>query len=106
MAEYSSAWKDYRWRCQWFFGIWLGGFLVVALLGILLAKLSLGDFAFYILGPAWIIAFVVVALRLQFFKCPRCSKRFFCTLWFNNPFAKKCAHCGLPKWSEADSPNL
>ena len=27
---------------------------------------------------------------------------FFLTSWFGNPDARKCLHCGLPKWSEHD----
>ena len=81
---------------------WLGGFLAIALLVGLLSKLSPDDVVFYILGLTWMIAFIVVAIRLQFFKCPRCHHKFFGSAGYSNPLARKCLHCGLPKWSESD----
>jgi hypothetical protein len=35
--------------------------------------------------------------------CPRCSKSFFFTWWWSNPLARRCVHCGLPKWATHDS---
>ena len=103
--QFISAWADYRRRRRWFFGAWLGGFVVVASLATLLASLSsgLGTAAFWILGPAWMVSFVVVAARLQLFKCPRCRRPFFNAFWYRNPLAQKCVHCGLRKWSTEDS---
>lgn len=37
------------------------------------------------------------------FSCPRCHKWFFAT-WYRNPFARKCVHCGLPKWANSEPP--
>src|ERR1022692_67015 len=101
-SNFAVAWSDYRRRRRWFFSVCLGGFTVVVLLASILSKLSLGDLAFWLLGPAWIVAFGVVALRLELFRCPRCRRCFFCTLSHNNPFRRSCIHCGLPKWSESD----
>src|SRR5437588_826428 len=101
-TDFAFAWKDYRRRRRWFFGVWLGGFLVVVLLVKLLSTLSLDDLAFYILGPAWMIGFLIAGMRMWLFQCPRCHRRFFCTWWHGNLFARKCLHCGLPKWSESD----
>jgi 4-amino-4-deoxy-L-arabinose transferase-like glycosyltransferase len=101
-SRFASTWNDYRRRRRWFFGVWLGGFIIVASLAAFLAKLSLGDLAFAVLAPAWGLAFVVVAVRLQFFLCPRCHRHFSKAFWYGNPFARKCVHCGLPKWSESD----
>ncbi len=102
MTVFALAWTDYRRRRRWFFGVWLGGFLLVAMLASLLSALSLDDLAFVILGPSWGIAFFIVGIRLEFFRCPSCQRRFFCTWWYCNLFARRCVHCGLPKWSEAD----
>jgi len=38
-TDYSSKWEDYRRRRLWFFGAWLGGFLIACLLGISLTAL-------------------------------------------------------------------
>jgi hypothetical protein len=46
------------------------------------------------------VAFLTVPWSLlALFRCPRCGKRFFTTLWYRNPFARKCVHCGLGKYS-------
>jgi hypothetical protein len=100
--SYASAWSDYRRRRRWFFGVWLGGLLVVALFASVLMKFSFGDVAFGVFGPAWLLAFTTVALRLEFFRCPRCHHWFFCKWYRNSPFRRSCIHCGLPKWSEID----
>src|SRR5262245_40365544 len=36
------------------------------------------------------------------FRCPRCHKPFFHTAWFRNDFARRCVHCGLPKYASSD----
>jgi len=100
--DFATAWEDYRRRRRWFYGVWLGGFLVIALLLSILSKLRLDNLAFYILGPGWIIAFILAACRVQSFRCPRCQQRFFATSWYYNSFARRCVHCGLRKWSEND----
>src|SRR5438128_2485026 len=97
--EYAAAWLDYKNRVRWFFGVWLGGFVIIACVVVVLDRLSLATVAFWILGPAWMISFVVVSVRLQSFKCPRCKRWFFAKWWYRNPLARKCVHCKLPKWS-------
>jgi hypothetical protein len=101
--QFGSAWGDYRRRRRWFFAAWLGGFAIVASLAALFDKFSLGGAAFWILGPAWMISFVVVAARLQLFKCPRCHRPSFNTVWYGNPLARRCVHWGLAKWSSEGS---
>ena len=97
-SQFVQAWEDYKRRVRWFFGGWLGGLAFIALLVALLDRLSLGEVAFYFLGPAWLGLFIVVAARVQLFKCPRCHQQFFKAPWYYSPFARKCVHCGLPKW--------
>ncbi|MGD0625569.1 MAG: hypothetical protein ABSB32_12705 [Thermodesulfobacteriota bacterium] len=104
--QFSLAWKDYKRRRRWFFGAWLGGFVVVASLAALLNRMSLGDLAFWVLGPLWLVAFVIAGLRLEFFRCPRCHRHFFCARWYYNLFARRCVHCGLPKWSDTDNEGI
>jgi hypothetical protein len=105
--DYRAAWADYRRRRQWFWGEYVGGFFaLMALLelGQWLGWASLVETGFAILSPVWMLVFVVVAIRLQLFKCPRCGLQFFKTFWSYNPFAKRCRHCGLPKWANTDRP--
>lgn len=37
-------------------------------------------------------------LVCQYWSCPGCSKLFFITCGWSNPFAECCQHCELPKW--------
>jgi hypothetical protein len=100
-TSHFAAWAEYRNRRRWFFGIWLGGLVAVILLTGLFSRL-LGDLAFYILGPAWLLSFAVAGVRLSLFRCPSCRHCFFSTWTHHNPFRRSCIHCGLPKWSEKD----
>ena len=58
----------------------------------------------------WMIAFAIVGYQKSNFACPRCGKPFFRRFddrpwrrsWVHNPFARRCMHCGLPKWSGRD----
>lgn len=103
-VDYSSAWHDYGRRRRWFWGVYLGGFFGIAGLGLLFSNSPAGDLVFAVLAPVWMIGFVVTTFRCQFFGCPRCHQRFFGTWLYNNPFARRCVHCGLLKWAEEDSP--
>ncbi len=103
-TDYRFAWHDYRRRVLWFFGEWLGGFLLIAALAQLASKVhgTYAPWVLAVLGPAWMLGFIIVAVRLTLFHCPRCGHPFFWVWWFNNPLARKCMHCRLPKWSESD----
>ena len=59
---------------------------------------------------AWMIAFAIVSYQTGNFRCPRCGELFFRTFddriwrrtWVRKPFARRCLHCGLPKWAGDD----
>jgi antibiotic biosynthesis monooxygenase (ABM) superfamily enzyme len=98
--SFDAAWADYRRRRQ-FFGVWLGGFPVaIAIVKLLPPKP--GEFVFSILSVLLIAAFVVVAIRLLFFRCPRCGNTFFLDCLRRDLFSRRCIHCGLPKWAHND----
>jgi hypothetical protein len=99
-AQFATAWREYRRRRRWFLGAALAGVVIAGLLTALSNRPPLGIVAFWALGPAWIICIMVVAVRLQLFKCPRCHQPFS----NGNPFAGSCLHCRVPKWSLPDSP--
>jgi hypothetical protein len=60
---------------------------------------GLGHHTFFWIGGAWFVSVVVADSYLSAFRCPRCMKRYFLKPWFNNPYARKCLHCGLRRWS-------
>ncbi|MFC1498895.1 hypothetical protein ACFLS1_10565 [Verrucomicrobiota bacterium] len=100
MTSYADQWKDYR-RRRWLF---LGMFLVylpgVCLISSPIRHYLKWEHAEMVVALSWMFAFVVVGLWFTLWPCPRCGRGFFATWWFSNQFARKCVHCGLPKWSE------
>lgn len=96
--QFAAAWRDYRRRRRWFIGTGVGGVFIATLVVTLSNRPPLGLVSFWALGPAWMICFLIVAVRFQLFKCPRC-----CLPFSNgNPLSRTCLHCGLPKWSVQD----
>jgi predicted RNA-binding Zn-ribbon protein involved in translation (DUF1610 family) len=102
MNDYTAAWDDYRRRAGWFYLLWLGGVVVIAV-GTAISRRLLGDdkVVAWILGLAWMIGFVITGYRKTKFPCPRCGNPFFMRLFWTNAFARKCVHCRLPKWERA-----
>ena len=110
-GEYSQEWDELR-RLR-------GRILAVAAVGagifvavpLVTAFFSLA--AVRIVGFVLFAAWVVVLLRFFFvsgeymlWSCPRCGKPFhYVPRWYgrwSNPFARRCVHCGLPKWVDSD----
>jgi predicted RNA-binding Zn-ribbon protein involved in translation (DUF1610 family) len=109
-SSYGVAWRDLRARKIIFWAILLGyvpGVLAIFLIvGLPLSALTgvKPDYFFYTIASCWMAAFVVASVRVALFSCPRCGKSFFAKWWYRNPFAKKCVHCGLPKWANLEMP--
>src|SRR5690242_5130627 len=109
-SDYTAAWRDYRKRrlVSW-------AVLLAYIPGVLVLFFGIGlpisvltgikpDYFFYLIAGSWMLACVIMGLRTELFHCPRCGKRFFATWWYHNAFARKCVHCGLPKWANTDLP--
>lgn len=100
-SPHSEQWRDYRSRRLWFFSVWAGGFLVLAMLMFGVPVLFGGSelwnavqsWIFVIGGLGWMLGWCVMAIRWKRFPCPRCSKQFSSSIWW--PLLGKCAHCGL-----------
>jgi len=60
-------------------------------------------FALLILWIWILIRLLKVYSQFTYWLCPKCGQPFHYTVgWLgrvNNPFARRCVHCGLPKWS-------
>jgi len=98
----NAAWEDYRRRFRQLLVAWPGGFALVILFMAVADSLPsrLAGFLTVVLPCSWMLAFAVTSLRLYGFRCPRCNKAFFHTCWYNNLYARRCVHCGLPKWGD------
>ena len=98
---WKSAWETHRrdrfrsWACTFawlpFVAIWSW-----------FTERVIESFGAFVVGfVLYTVCLFVVAHRASHFACPRCRKPFYRT-WWHNGFARKCVHCGLPKWSERD----
>jgi hypothetical protein len=43
----------------------------------------------------WGIFVIISGLLVSFSRCPKCNKYFHMKIYWQNPFAMKCLHCGL-----------
>jgi hypothetical protein len=106
--DYTAAWRDFRRRrlIYWvvFLGYVPGAFALFVGVGLpISAFIGIApDYFFYAIAGSWMLAWLISGLRARLFPCPRCHKWFFATWWYSNPFARKCVHCGLPKWANSD----
>ncbi len=96
----APVWLDYRARLL---------ALVVALVGLVLWAGGLGaalggvmgdEGAAHAVAAAWLTASAWALGRFAAFRCPFCGKCFHWTLWFANPIAAACLHCGFEKWRD------
>jgi hypothetical protein len=54
----------------------------------------------FVVAIAWMIFSVITGNLALRFPCPRCGKWFFTKWWYYNGFARRCVHCGLPKYGD------
>jgi hypothetical protein len=110
MPPYVESWRDYRGRVRLVYATGLGGFVIMILLMLLASVLIQGlglsalrqavSVLFYAFGFAWLAACAISWVRLGSWQCPRCSNLFFSRGLGSNQLARRCLHCGLPKWAE------
>jgi len=105
--DYAAAWRSYRrssLACWTLFVLFLPA---LALVNRGVGAYPNGSTIVAVTAFAWMIAFCVAGYRVSNFACPRCGKPFFRKFderpsrrdWAHNPFARRCMHCGLAKWS-------
>jgi hypothetical protein len=102
-SSHSNPWEDYRARRAWFvlaFVLWIPLNVFIAFP---LYRHFDSDVPIYLVASLGMGFFMIAGFRLNAFRCPRCRKPFFHTLLFSNGFARRCLHCGLPKWCDETS---
>jgi hypothetical protein len=92
-----------RWRLAIFLA-WGGLLPAEMLIGNPLGVYFRSSAPFAIIGAAGVALFVSAGLRVSFFRCPRCGKRFTFKRYrgfigYQNPFTSTCLHCGLTRVS-------
>jgi hypothetical protein len=109
-GPYATAWRRYR---AWSLAFWIVFVSYLPALDLVHRALARTDDSgvIFFLACAWLLAFALIGYRTSNFACPRCGELFFHKfddrpwrrVWRNNPFARRCLHCGLPKWAVASS---
>ncbi len=104
------AWDEYIRRRRAFrlalllFPLWLvpGGMIQHALAGYGFKATSGVTFLAVLMPP---MAFLMVThLRRMLWPCPQCGRSFHVCGWYGNAFARRCVHCGLPRWALKQEP--
>ena len=109
-GEYSHEWAELRRLRRRVFTVVVAGAAVFVLLP--LTRFTPQGFA-KTLGVALFVSWGLLLVRFfldtakyVYWSCPRCGKPFHLVAhWYgrwNNPFARRCVHCGLPKWVDSD----
>ena len=102
---YYAQWMAYR-RIQWrsvglvILLFWGGAALSTAVLAALAPHAPRWAWPAVVLP--WALAAIAASQPPARTPCPRCGKPFHMTFWYHNAFARRCAHCGLPKWAPRD----
>ncbi|MFP2928432.1 hypothetical protein ACLESO_25200 [Pyxidicoccus sp. 3LG] len=103
-SDYQMAWRALRKRTY---------MLVVSTIAwpaIMVAVLMIQSLGWGRLGQtgfAWLAGGVFLAIAYSSvmygtFRCPRCHHPFFRNGLSANSFARRCLHCGLPKWADPE----
>ena len=108
-ASHPAAWRVHQWWSRAFWLAFVGYLPAMALIDGVVRRTgaaAAGTTTFAV-ALVWMIAFAVTGYQKSNFACPRCGEAFFRTwddrpwrrTWSSNPFARRCRHRGLPKWS-------
>src|SRR5438874_5759306 len=57
-------------------------------------------------GMAWLVTCAIAHVVVMMWRCPRCGKPFFLSWLKGNFLARRCLHCGLPKYAMNGSADL
>jgi hypothetical protein len=101
-----DPWKEYRKRRNLVLFAFLGYTPIVFVIGVVTIRLFHTSMPFYVAAFSWMIFYAVASLRCTSFRCPRCGKWFFAKWWYHNGFARRCVHCGLPKYAPLTSEHI
>jgi len=95
-----DAWESYK-KHRNIFLIALFSYLpVIYLAKYLNVRVFRTNWLVITLSLAWMIGVLATWIRLSQWRCPRCGKWFTAKWWYNKGFlARKCVHCGLPKYA-------
>ena len=108
-GPYAAAWRSYR-RTSWaFWSLFVFYLPGLAFVSNAFGLTRDGGGTITVAALLWLLLFAVIGYRKSNFSCPRCGELFFHKFddrrwrrdWKHNPFARRCMHCGLPKWENS-----
>jgi hypothetical protein len=110
-GAYAAAWRRYRAWSRAFWIVFVSYLPAMALVHRALGGTRDTGGVIFSFATAWLLAFAIIGYRKSNFACPRCGELYFHKfddrpwrrVWRNNPFARRCLHCGLPKWAALSS---
>jgi hypothetical protein len=98
-----ASWRRLRRMTRLCWILWLTSPFIFIGLGAPLSMLAGSDVPAGIVAVSLMAAWWFVCHQVGRFSCPRCGKPFFHTWWYHNGFARRCVHCGLPKWADPEA---
>jgi len=111
-GEYSGEWAQLRGLQHRTFIAVLAAALVLAVVPLMTSLMPPNRFRGVVglfLLAVWVWALIrlfLTTLTYVSWPCPRCGKPFHRVDWcfgrWINPIARRCVHCGLPKWVDSD----
>jgi hypothetical protein len=96
---YEKHWASYRRHCG------IAVLCCVLFVPVFIAATKIANYFKYdwittVVAVPWAMISFALVLKCQFFDCPRCGKPFSTTYLYSPGWlARKCLHCGLPKYS-------
>lgn len=100
MGLYDAEWKTYR-RLWLISLLGLLGALPTCFLVYTLSRLRIPGLILFLIWAGYVLVVFGAWLLLNYFRCPHCNELFASTGWGSHSvFARKCAHCGLKKFSD------
>lgn len=101
MGAYTEGWNEYRRYRRDLLLVFAGWIPFGACVAELSNSLLHSYTPAFIAAFGYMLLFVSIGIRYQLFRCPRCGEWFAGTWLYSLSFlARRCVHCGLPKFSE------
>jgi len=99
--SYKEDWNEYRRRRNAVLALWLA-YVPAVFLVAYLCDLTIHSYTpAFAVAIAWMAASLIANYRVSAWPCPRCGKPFSSSFWRHyGLLARKCVHCGLPKYAE------
>jgi len=100
-----DAWDDYRRRRNLAWFAFLGYVPVVFVIAQLSVRIFGTFIPAFVVAIVWMVFFGIAGNLALRFPCPSCGKPFFAKWWYYHGAARRCVHCGLPKYAEPTAKN-